>query len=241
MVTARRQQRRARRIQEAQRREIQQLLEDQEFARAAAANPAYARVGEWLHPPGHTLELGCGPGRFVALLAALGHDVVGVDPYEFPEWELLRHRPNVTLLAGVKAEKLPFEDSSFDHVACIGSLLYFDDPDKALDEIRRVVRSGGRVALRTVNSGNLYTRRTGRRLDPSSRHLYSLEELIALLEGHGFHPTDSFAFGFWPPIASDFWWYLTRTKLPIWVQSGLSRLLPAGRRVNNVVLASAVA
>src|SRR5262249_23009397 len=116
-------QRRARRIQAAQRREIERLLGDEAFARAAGSDPAYARAGEWLRPPGRTLELGCGPGRFVALLATLGHTVVGVDVHEFPDWELLRPLSGVTLQSGVKAEELPFDDASFDHVSCIGALL----------------------------------------------------------------------------------------------------------------------
>jgi SAM-dependent methyltransferase len=231
--------RRTRQIQRAQRSEIERIAHDEEFARRAGSDPAYARVGEWLAPPGRTLELGCGPGRFVALLSSLGHEVVGVDPLEFPDWALLRDRPGVTLESGLVAEALPFEDASFDHVACIGALLYFDDPEQAMREMRRVVRPNGRLVIRTPNSGNLYTRRTGRRLDPSSRRLYSLDELATLVESTGFRVVDRFAYGFWPPVATDAWWYVSVTMIPPGVQRSLSSMLPEERRVNNVVLAVA--
>jgi ubiquinone/menaquinone biosynthesis C-methylase UbiE len=237
--SAKRAQRRILRIQAAQRGEIERLGHDRRFAEAAASDPAYGLVGDWLRPPGRTLELGCGPGRFVALLATLGHEVVGVDPLEFDDWRLLRGLPGVTLYSGVRAEELPFDTASFDHVACMGALLYFEDADSALREMRRVLRPYGRLAVRTVNSGNLYTRFTGRLLDPASRRLYSRTELAEIVEDRGFQVVQSFGYGFWPPIATDLWWYLLTTRIPPSVQRALSRLLPENSRVNNVVLATA--
>ena len=124
--------RRNRQIQDRQRREIERLASDRSFAEERGRLVEYAKIGEWLTPHrGRVLELGCGPGRFVALLASLGFDVVGVDPLAFPDWERLRVLPNVELRDGVAAEALPFEDASFDHVACLGALLYFEDPATA--------------------------------------------------------------------------------------------------------------
>lgn len=174
----------------------------------------------------------------MALLASAGHEVVGVDLFEFPDWELLRQLPQVQLESGVSAEALPFDDNSFDHASCISALLYFSEPTTALSEIARVLRPGGRLAVRTVNSGNLYTRRTKRPLDPAARNLYTLAELSALVEGSGFRVVERFGYGFWPPFATDLWWYLQSTAVPQSLQSWLSRLLPEGRRVNNVVLAT---
>ena len=229
------------RIQQAQRREIERLATDEAFARRAAGDPHYASVGEWLRPPGRTLELGCGPGRFVALLATLGHEVVGADPFEFPDWEFLRTLPRVSLVSGVHAEELPFEDSSFDHVACLGALLYFEDAGRALREMRRVLRPEGRLVVRSVNSGNLYTRRTGKRLDPASNLLTTLDELAAAVAAAGFTVAGRFSYGFWPPAATELWWYLATTRIPQGVQHRLSLALPEERRVNNVVHASAAA
>lgn len=46
-----------------------------------------------------------------------------------------------------RAEALPFEDGAFDVVLCQFGLMYFNDREQAVREMRRVLRPGGRVAL----------------------------------------------------------------------------------------------
>ena len=218
-------------------------ISDQEKARQLALSVPYGRIGAWLEPRAceSVLELGCGPGRFVALLAQLGYRVVGVDPYgaeAFPTWARVGTLPDVELRGGVRAESLPFENGSFDHAACMGALLYFDDPVEALSELHRVVKPGGRLVLRTVNRENLFTAVTGRRLDPASKNLYSREELSALVEAVGFRVADTFTFGFWPPACTQYWWYLVNTAVKPTMQRTLSALTPPRRRVNITVLAT---
>ena len=91
------------------------------------------------------LELGVGPGRYAALLQALGFETIGVDPIAYDSWEPLGRRGRMKFMSGIKAEALPFEDRTFDHVACMGALLYFEDPERALQEIRRVLKPGGHL------------------------------------------------------------------------------------------------
>lgn len=45
------------------------------------------------------------------------------------------------------AESLPFADGSFDRVVCQFGLMFFQDPVKAIGEMRRVMRSGGTCAV----------------------------------------------------------------------------------------------
>jgi ubiquinone/menaquinone biosynthesis C-methylase UbiE len=54
-------------------------------------------------------------------------------------------------LAHFDAHDLPFADGSFDAVICQLGLMFFDDPERALREFRRVLRMGGRAAV-SVNS-----------------------------------------------------------------------------------------
>jgi SAM-dependent methyltransferase len=54
--------------------------------------------------------------------------------------------PNLEVVQA-DATKLPFPDSSFDIVLSKLSVMYFVPPEKALAEIRRVMKPGGRVAL----------------------------------------------------------------------------------------------
>lgn len=224
----------------AQQQQLDMLINDPFFARQESFKLLHARLGECLRPDsgGKVLELGCGPGKYIPILVALGYEVTAVDPIEYPSWAKLRLLSKATLKSQVYAEKLPFSDASFDHVVCLGTLLYVDSPDEALSEILRVLKPGGSLVLRTVNLNNLYTLRTGKRLDPASKHLFSMSELLNLLQRHGFVISRHFSFGFMPPFFTNFWWYLISVWLPAGIQHKLSELLPAERRHNNVIFAS---
>jgi SAM-dependent methyltransferase len=219
---------------------LQRLASDRAFAEAMAVHPSHARLGAWLprSPGAAVLELGCGPGKYVALLDTLGYRVVGVDPLEFPTWQYLREHTRAEVHAGVAAERLPFPDASFDHAVCLGAVLYFADPLVALKELCRVVRPGGRIVLRTVNRGNLYTRRTGRNIDPASRNLYTLDELTSLMEAAGLHIGERFSYGFYSPWFPAFWWYLMCVWLPLGLQDWISARLSPTSRLNHAVFAT---
>ena len=228
-------------IQYSQNRLLMNML-DPNYANAMASLPVHARVSDWLSLDSGSklLELGCGPGKYVSMFSALGFNVVGVDPVNFDTWDELSKHADVDLRCGVYAESLPFSDSYFDHAACLGTLLYIDKPDLALNELRRVLKAGGRLVLRTVNKNNFYTLRTGRKLDPGSRNLFSMDELVVLLERAGFEVEHTFSHGFWPPAFPDFWWYLDCVWVPLWLKNMLSQLTNPRNRVNNVIFARAI-
>jgi SAM-dependent methyltransferase len=48
-------------------------------------------------------------------------------------------------LRGAPASALPFADASFDKAASLNSIMFWDDVDCALAELRRVLRFGGRM------------------------------------------------------------------------------------------------
>ncbi len=220
---------------------LRRFVFDSAYVQAMAAHQLHCRIKDWL--PGGTgeklLELGCGPGKYVAMLTTLGYQVTGVDPWEFPSWEFLRKETSAQLIANIKAEELPFLDDSFDHAACLGALLYFDDPAKALQELRRVVRPGGRVVIRTVNRTNRYTLRTGKKFDPASKNLYTMDELIDAVSRAGFTVAESFSYGYRSATAPQFWWYLEAVWLSPDVQSLLSSLVSPEHHIQNIIFASA--
>lgn len=102
-----------------------------------------------LSPGQSVLDVACGPGNFTdASAAAVGPDglAVGVDlSRPMIERAVAAHSGPAYLLGS--ATRLPFRDRSFDAVACYGALYLIPEPFAALDEIIRVVRPGGRVAL----------------------------------------------------------------------------------------------
>lgn len=107
-----------------------------------------------LCPGGSALEVGCGCGPLTRRLARRvgpGGRVVGVDVngYMLREAAALARRENLAGCATFKegdAETLPFSDNSFDAaMAC--TVLEEVDADRALAELARVVRPGGRIGV----------------------------------------------------------------------------------------------
>ena len=100
------------------------------------------------------LDVACGPGNFTREFArdAGEHGLaVGLDGSESMldrGAEELRDSGlgNLALVRG-DATALPFADGSFDGVCCFAALHLFADPFAALDEMTRVLRPGGRIAL----------------------------------------------------------------------------------------------
>ena len=99
---------------------------------------------------GRVLDVGCGNGwatRLMAQQASAGR-VVGIDISDAMV-ELARESstafPNVEFREA-SAEKLPFGEEEFTHVFSMESLYYYSDILRALKEIRRVLKSGGKFA-----------------------------------------------------------------------------------------------
>lgn len=241
-MTASWQQRQHAAINAFQKQEIERLASDAVFAAECGKLDHYSRIASWPGAArGHrVLELGCGPGRYVALLASLGCDVTGADPHSFDTWQVVTRHRAVTFTPGTLAESLPFEDGSFDAVACLGALLYFQDPHAAFDEMRRVLKPGGHLAVRTVNRRHLFALARRRFLDPASRQTHTMRELRALVEAHGFQVQSGFSYGFYSPVFPGYWWYLVNGRLSIPFQQRLSQAIPESVRTNHIVFARRV-
>jgi ubiquinone/menaquinone biosynthesis C-methylase UbiE len=107
------------------------------------------------HARGRTLEIGVGTGRSFPHYAGID-ELVGVEPSEPMRKRARRRAEELGLqvtLHGAPAEALPFEDQSFETVVTLAVLCTVRDPVRALAEIRRVLRRGGRfVFLEHVRS-----------------------------------------------------------------------------------------
>jgi ubiquinone/menaquinone biosynthesis C-methylase UbiE len=93
---------------------------------------------------GRTLDVGCGTGRNLSLIAATR--VIGLDPAREPLLAARRRAPRVPLVQG-DAQALPFRDGTFDTV--ISGLVFCSvpDPRRGLAEVRRVLRPGGALRM----------------------------------------------------------------------------------------------
>lgn len=91
------------------------------------------------------VDLGAGTGKFTSRLLATGAAVVAVEPVEAMREAFSRRFPGVRVLAGT-AEAIPVPSRSADVVAVAQAFHWFDAP-AALDEIARVLDSGGWFTL----------------------------------------------------------------------------------------------
>lgn len=111
-----------------------------------------------VHDGDRVLEVGCGNGGYLALVEAIGMDIsVGM-------LHAARDRTSAALICG-DAQRLPFQNESFDVVLAPHMLYHVADRRAAIQELRRVLkRSGTCVAVtnsaRCLRSWAIATTRT---------------------------------------------------------------------------------
>jgi SAM-dependent methyltransferase len=116
------------------------------------------------------LEVGLGYGTLSGRLAARGAELYGLDIAAGPV-EMVRHRlrlmgrPDDDRIVQGSALDMPFPDASFDRVYSIGCLHHTGDLPRAVGEVHRVLRPGGRAVVMLYNrhSFRLLMRRLRRR------------------------------------------------------------------------------
>jgi ubiquinone/menaquinone biosynthesis C-methylase UbiE len=121
--------------------------EQYERARPGYAAEAIAFIGAklGLNSTKRVLDVGAGTGKLTRQIAALGVDVVAVEPLEGMSQVFERTTANVPLLIG-SAEALPLPDASVDAVVA-GQAWHWFDSSRALAEVSRVLRPAGGIAL----------------------------------------------------------------------------------------------
>jgi SAM-dependent methyltransferase len=88
---------------------------------------------------GVVLDIGCGPGKFRSRLPA-GVHYIGLDPIPLPgvdEFDFVR----------ALAEHLPLADDSVDHVTVLSAMDHFNDCERFLAEVGRVLAPGGQLHI----------------------------------------------------------------------------------------------
>jgi len=100
------------------------------------------------------LEVGCGAGVDLVRFARGGAEVTGVD-LAASAIDLARANFEQQGLAGrfevADGERLPFPDNSFDFVYAHGVVQYTADPQRLVEECRRVLKPGGQAVFQVYN------------------------------------------------------------------------------------------
>jgi ubiquinone/menaquinone biosynthesis C-methylase UbiE len=148
------------------------------------------------------LDVACGPGMVACEFALNAEHVTGIDiTPAMIEQAMKRQREqglgNLTWSVG-DAVPLPYADNSFSLVITRYSFHHLLAPDKALSEMIRVCRPGGRVMVADVamesSKSAAYDRLEIRR-DPSHTHALTHEEFAALFQQSGLLDCRQTAYG----------------------------------------------
>ncbi len=170
---------------------------DKFMAETEAAGLAGHRAQLLGHVRGRVLEIGGGTGANLAHYPGDIAEIVITEPEEPMARRLQRKLPAHALAARVvsaPAEKLPFEDASFDVAVSTLVLCTVGVPALALAEIHRVLKPGGQLLfIEHVRSDDLTVARWQDRLNGLQRRVAHgcncNRHTLASIEGAGFSVT----------------------------------------------------
>ncbi len=167
------------------------------------------RIRDWAEAGADSsvLDLATGTGALAEAFQGRVRRVVGLDLCT----DMTEHsrRPWDELVVG-DAEKMPFADGAFDVCVCRQGLQFMDAP-KALAEVYRVLKPGGRVVLCHLTAYGEADRETAflvqRLRNPARRNFFMPEDVPRLLGAAGFEAVETAE-------------YLTVESVNQWIDNG---------------------
>lgn len=154
------------------------------------------------------LDVGCGDGVLATRLAQGGARVTGLDASA----DMIAAARSRAKAAGVEldlvegdAGNLPFPTGQFDCVVSVATFCFVDDPRRAIREMVRVLKPGGRLILGELGRWNLWAaqRRVKGWLGSDlwrAAHFRSRADLIELADQAGLRDVAVTAAVFYPPL-----------------------------------------
>jgi len=149
---------------------------------------------------GYLLDVACGPGVVTAAIAPRARLVIALDATE----QMLEKAKARCASAGLvnvdfklgDAENLTFQNAQFDGIVCRLAVHHFADPQRALNEMFRVLRPGGTAVIVDVTSsedaGESKLQNAIERLrDPSHVRMLPASELLACMAQSGFQDVET--------------------------------------------------
>jgi ubiquinone/menaquinone biosynthesis C-methylase UbiE len=122
------------------------------------------------------LDMGCGTGVFTIDILSFGPHVIGLDISQ-PMVIRACHKAKKYPFSGIVGDmmSLPFADDSFDKVVSMTAIEFVKDAQRAVKELFRVTRRGGRIVVTTLNSLSPWA---ARRMDEAKKGPSIFEKTI---------------------------------------------------------------
>ncbi len=186
---------------------------------------------------GKMLDIGCGPGFFLAEAKAQGWRVQGVDLSGWAK-ETARERFGIDVFQGDLAQAR-FADKSFDAVVMNDVIEHLEDPKAALQEIRRILKNDGILYVSTPDIESVLSRALRAKWWGINKyHLYyfSRKTLEKMFYEAGLK---SVRYGSYPRVFSWNYWTKRLATYPAFVRTApefVSRTFGLGGRLLKVTL-----
>jgi ubiquinone/menaquinone biosynthesis C-methylase UbiE len=164
------------------------------------------------------LDVACGLGGWLRACSSLGAEPFGVDISTRAISLCQEAMPQGSFLAQ-PAETLPYPDTCFDVITCLGSLEHFVEPVSALREMARTAKPGASILIVVPNS-NFIARKVG--IYNGTQQTAAKEEArpphgwVSLFNTAGITPIDS-----WSDLHMLSWSWITQAG---WLKSPLRAL-----------------
>lgn len=173
-----------------------------ETSRFGMFKPGVSRLlpKEFAGVEGKILDVGCGAGDYTEVIRryAPQFEVYGVDISKEAIKKAKRDFPSIDFSVA-SAYHLPFPNCFFDVVVMKCVLEHLEDPDRALAELRRVLKPGGLFYSITPLEGDKFVLGSSQRLSWKYQghfQRFSRASLLSLLEGNGFEVERYYFWGF---------------------------------------------
>jgi len=162
---------------------------DDWFNRNSTAYACELKAFEKLSISGRSIEIGVGTGKFAEPLGIK----LGVEPT--PQMFTKAKSLGIDIIQGI-AEELPLASDTFDWVLMVTTICFVTDPEKAMAEMFRIAKQGGRCAIGLVDKetelGRMYLEKKDKSEFYKEATFYSAEEVIACMSKAGFSDIKSY-------------------------------------------------
>ncbi|MEQ8763561.1 MAG: class I SAM-dependent methyltransferase [Planctomycetota bacterium] len=137
---------------------------------------------------GDFLDLACGTGNYTCAVSERGGRWTGIDISETMLDQARKKSERIAWIRG-SADRLPFEDASFDGVLCTLAIHHFSELESPFREVARVLRSGPFVLFTSYpeqTASYWLHRYFPRMIERSAAQLPSRASILTALHGAGF-------------------------------------------------------